>query len=47
MSARRNTTQAEEYFRKVLADDPRTRMALNYLGYMLADRGTRLEEALG
>lgn len=39
--------QAEEYFRKVIADDPRNASALNYLGYMLADRGTRLDEALG
>ena len=39
--------QAEEAFRKVLADDPKNAMALNYLGYMLADRDTRLEEALG
>ena len=38
---------AEEQFRKVLADDPKNAMALNYLGYMLADRGTRLDEALG
>jgi tetratricopeptide (TPR) repeat protein len=38
---------AEESFRKVLADDPKNAQALNYLGYMLADRGTRLEEALG
>ena len=37
---------AEEMFRKVLASDPRNAMALNYLGYMLADRGVRLEEAL-
>jgi tetratricopeptide (TPR) repeat protein len=39
--------QAEEMFKKVLANDPNNAMALNYLGYMLADRGTRLEEALG
>ena len=39
--------KAEEMFHKVLADDPKNAMALNYLGYMLADRGTRLEEALG
>ncbi len=39
--------QAEEAFRKVVAEDPRNAVALNYLGYMLADRGTRLEEALG
>jgi len=38
---------AEESFRKVLADDPKNAMTLNYLGYMLADRGTRLEEAQG
>ncbi len=38
---------AEEYFRKVLAEDPENSAALNYLGYMLADRELRLEEALG
>jgi len=38
---------AEESFRKVIANDPKNAQALNYLGYMLADRGTRLEEALG
>jgi tetratricopeptide (TPR) repeat protein len=38
---------AEEMFRKVLATDPRDAGTLNYLGYMLADRGVRLEEALG
>jgi tetratricopeptide (TPR) repeat protein len=38
---------AEESFRKVLADNPKDAMTLNYLGYMLADRGTRVEEALG
>jgi tetratricopeptide (TPR) repeat protein len=38
---------AEESFRKVLADDPKNAMTLNYLGYMLADRDTRVEEALG
>ncbi len=39
--------KAEEAFHKVLADDPKDAMTLNYLGYMLADRGTRLDEALG
>jgi tetratricopeptide (TPR) repeat protein len=39
--------KAEEEFDKVLADDPKNAMVLNYLGYMLADRGIRLEEALG
>jgi tetratricopeptide (TPR) repeat protein len=38
---------AEEAFRKVLADDPKNSMTLNYLGYILADRDTRVEEALG
>ncbi|MEO5936451.1 MAG: tetratricopeptide repeat protein [Terriglobales bacterium] len=37
---------AEERFRRVLANDPNNTMALNYLGYMLADRNVRLEEAL-
>lgn len=39
--------QAEEMFKKILAFDPHNAMVLNYLGYMLADRGVRLEEALG
>lgn len=38
--------QAETAFRKVLASDPKNATALNYLGYMLADRGARLPEAL-
>ena len=38
--------QAEDTFRKVLADHPDDPSALNYLGYMLADRGIKLEEAL-
>ena len=38
---------AEEAFRKVLAGDPQNATALNYLGYMLADRGVKLDEALG
>ena len=37
---------AEESFRKVLAIDPQNAGALNYLGYMLADRGVRLDEAV-
>ncbi len=36
---------AEAEFRKVLALDPEYAGALNYLGYMLADRNTRLDEA--
>ena len=38
---------AEEQFHKALAINPNSAMALNYLGYMLADRGVRLEEAKG
>ena len=38
---------AEQQFRDVLARDPRHTAALNYLGYMLADRGERLDEAIG
>ncbi len=37
---------AEEQFRKVLAVDPLNDAAANYLGYMLADRGVRLEESV-
>jgi tetratricopeptide (TPR) repeat protein len=39
--------QAEEQFRRLLAVQPRNPQALNYYGYMLADRGIRLEEAVG
>jgi tetratricopeptide (TPR) repeat protein len=38
--------QAEQAFRDVLQQNPSNSMALNYLGYMLADRNTHLEEAL-
>ena len=38
--------QAEEMFRKVLASDPQNATALNYLGYMFADRGVKLDEAV-
>jgi len=37
---------AEEQFKKVLAANPLNASAANYLGYMLADRGVRLEESL-
>jgi tetratricopeptide (TPR) repeat protein len=43
--------QAETEFRKVLATtpptDPQAAATLNYLGYMNADRGVKLEESLG
>ncbi|HLH39137.1 MAG TPA: tetratricopeptide repeat protein [Bryobacteraceae bacterium] len=38
---------AEAAFRKVLEIDPENAEALNYLGYMLADRGLKLNDALG
>jgi len=38
--------QAEEAFHQVLVTEPRNAMTLNYLGYMLADRGVRLDEAV-
>jgi tetratricopeptide (TPR) repeat protein len=37
--------QAETEFRKVLDANPRNGSTLNYYGYMLADRGIRLDEA--
>ncbi|MGC2327759.1 MAG: tetratricopeptide repeat protein [Candidatus Sulfotelmatobacter sp.] len=38
--------EAEAQFRKVLAADPQSAITLNYLGYMNADRGVRLDESL-
>jgi tetratricopeptide (TPR) repeat protein len=40
-------TEAEKTFKDALQADPLNAPALNYLGYMLADRGERLEEAVG
>ena len=37
--------KAEEEFKKVIDVNPKNGMVLNYYGYMLADRGVRLEEA--
>jgi tetratricopeptide (TPR) repeat protein len=37
--------QSEAEFRKVLEINPENSGAMNYLGYMLADRNVRLEEA--
>ena len=39
--------EAEELFRKIIKDAPDNSAALNYLGYMMADRGENLDEALG
>ena len=38
---------SEKAFRELLQQHPNNAEALNYLGYMLADRGVKLEEALG
>jgi tetratricopeptide (TPR) repeat protein len=38
---------AEAAFRRVLTREPDNAPTLNYLGYMLADRGERLEESVG
>ena len=37
--------KAEEEFKKVLNVNPKNAQVLNYYGYMLADRGVRLDEA--
>jgi len=37
--------KAEEEFKKVMDVNPKNAMVLNYYGYMLADRGIRLDEA--
>ena len=42
----KKTGKAEKrFFRRVLEQDPDNASALNYLGYMLADQDTRLDEA--
>src|SRR3954471_15981302 len=38
--------EAESAFRQVLSRDPENALALNYLGYMLAERGERLDESV-
>ena len=42
----KHTEPAEQYFRKALDLDPSNAMTLNYLGYMLADKGVRIPEAI-
>jgi len=37
---------AEEFFKKALTVNPRNASVLNYYGYMLAERGVRLDEAV-
>jgi len=38
--------RAESVFREILKANPKNANALNYIGYMLADRGVRLQEAV-
>lgn len=38
--------EAEQTFRDLIADEPDHAGALNYLGYMLAERGVKLDEAV-
>ena len=45
MSARRNTIRPKSNSKKRSEPDPKNAAVLNYYGYMLADRGVRLEEA--
>ena len=42
----KHTDQAEAFFRDALDLDPNNAMTLNYMGYMFADKGLRLPEAL-
>jgi tetratricopeptide (TPR) repeat protein len=44
--AQKRYDEAEAMFKKSLAITPSDAMVLNYYGYMLADRGVRLDEAL-
>ena len=46
LDAKGDTQGAEKSLRELLARDPLDATALNYLGYMLADRGIRLDEAV-
>jgi len=39
--------EAEQLFKNLLAKRPNNAIVLNYLGYMLADRGMHMQEALG
>jgi tetratricopeptide (TPR) repeat protein len=42
----KHSDQAEQYFHQALELDPENTMTLNYLGYMWADKGIKLPEAL-
>jgi tetratricopeptide (TPR) repeat protein len=46
LEKQKNFSGAEAAFRQVIAREPDHAAALNYLGYMLADRGERLDESV-
>ena len=46
LEQRKDYSRAEAAFRQALAHDPLHAPSLNYLGYMLAERGDRLDEAV-
>ena len=46
LDARRDADGAESALRELLARDPLDAPALNYLGYMFAERGVKLDEAI-
>ena len=43
---RKDYDRAESLLKEILKEDPKDAIALNYIGYLLADRGIRLEEAV-
>jgi len=47
LERQKHFAEAERVFRQVITRDPGHAQALNYLGYMLADRGERLQESVG
>jgi tetratricopeptide (TPR) repeat protein len=47
LDKQKNFAEAEMAFREVLVREPDNAGALNYLGYMLAERGERLDESVG
>jgi tetratricopeptide (TPR) repeat protein len=47
LAEQKRFAEAEQKFREVLARDPRHAATLNHLGYMLANRGERLDESIG
>jgi tetratricopeptide (TPR) repeat protein len=46
LERQKNFAEAEAVFRRIISREPEHAPALNYLGYMLADRGERLAESV-